>query len=129
VTYLLDANVLVALVMPDHPHHDRAAGWAADMTDFALCPVVEGALVRLVLRMGSSVAEAQELLRLVRGRQGFAWWPDDLSYADADLAHVRGHRQATDGYLAALAHQHGGLLATLDEPLAQARPDVVLLLP
>lgn len=128
-TFLLDANVAIALLVPEHPHHRRAADWVAGVADLALCPIVEGAVVRLVLRMGSSIAEAQELVRLVHARPGLAWWPDDLSYVDADLTHVRGHKQATDGYLAALAQHRGGRLATMDEALAAARPDVVLLLP
>lgn len=56
-------------------------------------------------------------------------WPAYLSYADAPLGQVRGHRQVTDAYLAALAVHHGGLLATLDEGLAAERPEATLLLP
>jgi predicted nucleic acid-binding protein len=46
-TYLLDADVLIALTVADHEHHARTSAWAAGITRFAVCPVVEGALVRL----------------------------------------------------------------------------------
>jgi predicted nucleic acid-binding protein len=42
---------------------------------------------------------------------------------------VIGHRQVTDAYLAALARQRGGRLATFDAGLAQLHPDVAQLVP
>ncbi|WP_245988720.1 hypothetical protein [Flexivirga caeni] len=61
------------------------------------------------------MTEALETVRLVRQRAGYQFWPDSLSYADCDLAHVRGHRQVADAYLAALAGAHDDArLATLD---------------
>lgn len=41
---LLDANanVLIALTIAEHDHHDRASAWARDVVQFATCPVVEG---------------------------------------------------------------------------------------
>ncbi len=42
-TALLDANVLIALVVADHVHHDRAAEWlAASDLAIATCPITEG---------------------------------------------------------------------------------------
>ena len=72
--------------------------WAVGVEDFAVCPS-RGALVRFAIRLGASVFEALESLRLVRQRAGYAFWRDSLSYVDADLDHVRGHRQVTDAYL------------------------------
>jgi hypothetical protein len=46
---------------------------------------------------------------------GRGFWPDSVSYADADLDHVRGHRQVTGAYLASLvAGRPGSSLATFD---------------
>lgn len=128
--FLLDANVLIALTAREHVHHERVTQWAADVQQIALCPLVEGALIRFAVRLGASVADALQTLRLVRDRPGYEFWPDSLSYADAWLQHVRGHRQVTDAYLASLAGSRPkARLATLEEGLAQARPELTLLIP
>lgn len=129
-TYLLDANVLIALTVAEHEHHQRATAWMADVPAVAVCPIVEGALVRFLVRLGESATTAQLVLRGVHGRTGVTFWPDGVSYAEARLDHVRGHRQVTDAYLASLAAARPDtLLATLDHALADAHPDVVVLVP
>jgi toxin-antitoxin system PIN domain toxin len=128
--YLLDANVLIALTVAEHEHHARASNWMAGIDRFALCPVVEGALVRFLVRIGERASVATRLLRQVHALRGCEFWSDGLSYADADLHHVRGHRQVTDAYLVSLAAaQPGAKLATLDEALARQLPEATLLLP
>jgi uncharacterized protein len=128
--YLLDANVLIALTVADHEHHARASSWASGISRFAVCPVVEGALVRFLVRMGESAAVAQEVIRALHARPGVDFWPDSLSYAAAALGHVRGHRQVTDAYLVSLAAERtDAVLATLDEGLVRSRPDRTLLVP
>lgn len=128
-TYLLDANVLIALTVAEHEHHQRASAWAADVERFAVCPVVEGALARFLVRIGESAHAAIEVLDAVHALPYCEFWTDSLPYARADLGHVRGHRQVTGAYLASLAEAGGGVLATLDEGLAAARPDAVALVP
>lgn len=127
--HLLDASALIALTLSDHEHHARAATWAAGVDRFALCPVVEGALVRFLLRVGQGQQVATSLLDSLYDTGRFELWPDDLSYREIDLTHVRGHRQVTDAYLAALASTQEALLATFDAALARALPDVVVLIP
>ena len=130
MVYLLDANVLIALTIEEHEHHDRVRSWIATVEQVALCPVVEGALVRFLVRIGESVQAATEVLRLWHAHPRCEFWADSVSYAEADLAHVRGHRQVTDAYLASLAAaRDGSRVATLDQGLAQAKPDLVLLVP
>ncbi|WP_300013730.1 TA system VapC family ribonuclease toxin [Pseudonocardia sp.] len=129
-TYLLDATVLIALTVADHEHHARASVWASGITDFAVCPVVEGALVRFLIRIGESAAVAQQVLRAVHALPGCEFWPDSLSYAEAGLGRVHGHRQATDAYLVGLAAERAGAtLATLDEGLARSHPERTILVP
>lgn len=129
-THLLDANVLIALTTAEHVHHERASAWASTVTSFAICPVVEGALVRFLVRVGEGAQAAQHVLRAVRTRPGFDFWPDALSYADVDLDAVVGHRQVMDAYLVDLVKQRPpARLATLDGPLAQSSPELTLLLP
>jgi uncharacterized protein len=130
VTTLLDANVLIALVVADHVHHDAAERWlAGGAFDFATCPVTEGSLVRLLVREGRSGEAAAAVVAAVAEHPRHTFWPDTLSYADVPPGAVTGHRQVTDAYLAALARAHGGRLATLDEGLAALHGDVADLLP
>jgi uncharacterized protein len=112
VTRLLDANVLVALVVPDHVHHAAAEAWlAAADHPFATCPITEGALVRLLVREGAGAAAAIAVLEALARHPRHAFWPADLPY------------------LAALARAHDGRLATFDRALAALHPDVVELVP
>ena len=129
-TYLLDANVLIALTVADHEHHSRTSAWASGITRFAVCPMVEGALVRFLVRIGEGAAVAQQVLRAVHRVPGCEFWPDSVSYATADLGRVRGHRQVTDAYLVSLAAGRAdAALATLDEGLVQSQPERTLLIP
>lgn len=128
-TYLLDANVLIALTVAEHEHHDRASDWLAGVPAFAVCPVVEGALMRFVLRMGESITTTTALLESVRAHPRCHFWPDDISYRDVALTDLHGHRQVTDAYLAELATAHGGQLATFDQALSMLRPASTLAIP
>lgn len=129
-TYLLDANVLIALIVADHEQHVRVSVWASGITTFAICPVVEGALVRFLVRMGEGAVVAQQVLRAVHAMPGAQFWPDSSSYIASDLGYVRGHRQVTDAYLVSLAAGHpDSTLATMDEGLVQSHPGRSLLVP
>ena len=129
-TYLLDANVLIALTVQEHEHNARAAAWASTINRFALCPAVEGALVRFLVRIGESALVAQQVLRAVHAMPRCSFWPDAASYADAYVAHVVGHRQVTDAYLLGHVRQRDDtLVATMDNALAAVDPTLVLLIP
>ena len=123
LSYLLDASALIALVVADHEHHDRAVRWAAGTDGIALCPIVEGALVRFLVRVGEAQATAVAILSALYRSPRCDFWEDSLSYEAVELGHVVGHRQVTDAYLAALAKSRGSLLATFDRALAEALPD------
>lgn len=127
-THLLDANVLISLTIAEHQDHDAASRWFGSIARVAVCPVVEGALTRFLLRMGESSATAAAILAGVRASPRCEFWPDSLSYADVSLATIPGHRQVTDSYLAALAAHHSGHLATFDRALAARHPDICVLL-
>ena len=116
-TYLLDANALIALVVSDHVHHDTVASWSARVDGVAVCPVVEGALVRFLVRSGESSATAVGTLSGLYNSSRCVFWSDQISYTNVGLGHVTGHRRVTDAYLAALAASQGCRLATLGEPL------------
>ena len=129
-TYLLDANVLIALTVAEHEHHERASTWAATIDQFAVCPVVEGALVRFLVRIGESAGVAKNVLRAVHALPTCEFWPDSLSYVGTDLGHVRGHREVADAHLVSLAGGRAdSVLATLDEGLVRSVPHRTFLVP
>jgi toxin-antitoxin system PIN domain toxin len=124
-THLLDANVLIALVVDEHEHHEKVARWAGAAERLAICPIVEGALVRFLIRVGESAATARAVIEALHTSGRFEIWVDTISYAQVPMEHVIGHRQVTDAYLAALAAANGGRLVTLDAGLAAALPGAV----
>jgi uncharacterized protein len=130
VTALLDANVLIALVVSEHVHHDVAADWlvASDIR-FATCPITQGSLVRFLVRTGQSAAAALDIVSAVEAANRHEFWSDSVSFADVDVDGVVGHRQVTDAYLAQLARSRKGQLATLDSGLAHLHSDVAVLIP
>jgi toxin-antitoxin system PIN domain toxin len=118
-TYLADGNVLVALVVAEHVHHQAALTWFGEAEpDLATCPITEGTLLRFLIREGQSSAASIAVLDAVRAQEWHRFWPDDIPHAADQLGGVIGHRQVTDAYLVALARHHGGAVATLDRGLA-----------
>jgi len=129
-TFLLDSSVVIALASRGHPHLARCESWFVTVTDFATCPVVEGALVRFLIRLGEPVPSAHAILSHFVLRTGHEFWPDAVSYLDTDLSRIMGHQQVTDAYLISLIRNHpGSKLATLDEGLADLYPEDAYLIP
>lgn len=89
--------------------------------------VLQGALIRLVLRGGGSADQALHVLRSVTSQSRHDFWSADRGYEQIALTGVVGHRQVTDAYLAGLARHRRGRLATLDRGLAALHPDVAFL--
>lgn len=130
MTTLLDPNVLIALVVSGHVHHDSAEAWFSAMrTSFATCPITQGSLARLLVWRGQPTESVREMVKTISGDSRHEFWPDDVSYADVELTGVIGHRQVTDAYLAQLARTRGGRLATFDQGLAQLHSDIAELVP
>jgi len=130
VTALLDANVLIALVVSEHVHHDAAAEWlSASDAGFATCPITQGSLVRFLVRTGQTAAAARDVISAVEGANRHEFWPDSVSFTDVEVGGVVGHRQVTDAYLAQLARSRKGQLATLDSGLAHLHSDIAVLIP
>lgn len=117
--YLLDANVVIAAAVLEHERHEAANQWLAAVDRFSVCPIVEGALIRFLLRSGEAAITAGRLLAEIRAQPRCDFIADDLSYADVDVSSLLGHRQVTDAYLVRLARQHRHRLATFDEGLVQ----------
>jgi uncharacterized protein len=86
VVSLLDVNVLVALLVPEHEHHIRAVDWFA--TDaagkgWATCAVTELGVIRVCAQLPGGAwppdTTAGALLVLTASSPGYVWWPDAVS--------------------------------------------------
>lgn len=128
IRYLLDVNVLIALIDPAHVQHDEVHEWFSQVGHkaFATCPITENGLLRIVGHPKypncpgppSAVAGA---LTAIRSLPGHAFWPDSISLVHSDLvdaALLTSHSRVTDSYLLALARANKGKLATMDHKLA-----------
>jgi toxin-antitoxin system PIN domain toxin len=125
--FLLDINVLIALMDPAHIQHDRAHEWFATSGKqaWATCPLTENGVLRIVghARYPNSPgtpAAVVELMMGLRALPGHEFWPDDLTLLDGRRIHsarLLDSAQVTDSYLLALAYAHGGQLATFDRRL------------
>lgn len=126
-TWLLDVNVLVALVDPRHTHHLIAHRWLRDQGggSWATCPLTENGVLRIVgharyRNTPGSPAACVASIESLRAHPGHVFWPDDISLLDTervDPARLLDSAQITDSYLLALAVAHGGKLATFDKHL------------
>ncbi len=126
---LADGNLLVALTVADHVHHEVATAWFADTEpDLATCPITEGTLLRFLIRHGRSAVDAAAVLDALARQPWHRFWSDAIPYEARQLVGVIGHRQVTDAYLVALCRHHGGQLATFDKGLAALHGDTVALL-
>ena len=125
--FLLDINVLIALIDPAHVQHDRAHEWFATSGKeaWATSPLTENGVLRIVghARYPNSPgtpAAVAELMAGLRALPGHEFWPDDLTLFDGRFIHTArllDSVQVTDSYLLGLAAAHGGKLATFDRRL------------
>jgi uncharacterized protein len=126
--YLLDVNVLIALVDPAHVQHEHVHEWFGRVGHkaFATCPITENGLLRIVGHPkypnspGPPSAVASSLCA-IRSLDGHQFWPDSISLVEGDMvdpALLSSHGRVTDSYLVALARSNKGKLATLDQKLA-----------
>ena len=125
--FLLDVNVLIALIDPAHVHHEAAHAWfaAEGSAAWATCPLTENGVLRVAGHPrypnspGAPASAAQVMARLC-ALPGHVFWPDDISVLDSsrlDASRLLSSGQVTDSYLLALARAHGGKLATFDRRL------------
>lgn len=130
--WLLDGNLLVALVIDTHEHHRRARAWAETLRDpFATCATTQGTLLRLHMQFAvdRSASAAWNVLERICADSSHVFWSEAPSYLGLTPKRITGHRQVTDTWLAALARHHGGRVATLDASFAAVHSDVVTLIP
>ncbi|MEA3410174.1 MAG: TA system VapC family ribonuclease toxin [Pseudomonadota bacterium] len=126
--YLLDVNVLIALLDPAHINHEAAHHWFARIRkqNWATCPITENAVTRILSNPGYPSINwmPNEVMDHLDGflteEQGHIFWEDSISLQDESLfdrSMIRGHKQLTDIYLLGLAVRHQGKLATFDRSI------------
>jgi len=125
--FLLDVNVLIALIDPAHVQHDKAHAWFAKTgrKAWATCPLTENGVLRIVgharyLNSPGTPAAVAELMATFLAHPGHEFWPDDVTLMDRERVHAArllDSAQVTDSYLLALAAAHNGKLATFDRQL------------
>jgi toxin-antitoxin system PIN domain toxin len=130
VGWLLDVNALIALLDPNHVHHETMHAWfaARKPRTWATCPLTEKGLVRVLAQPaypGGPFAPRKTIgmLHVWKSNHGDSYelWTDDVSLTDATLFRTEfivSSRQVSDVYLLGLAHRRGSRLVSLDRHLA-----------
>jgi toxin-antitoxin system PIN domain toxin len=92
LTFLLDVNVLIALIDPGHVSHEAAHAWfeRAGSASWATCPLTENGVVRIVgsVRYPNSPgtpAAVAEMIAAMRTLPGHEFWPDDISLVGSEF--------------------------------------------
>jgi uncharacterized protein len=128
---LLDVNVLIALIWPEHQFHQLASSWFDRNArhGWATCPITQMGFVRVLstspIPNAPTVSEASGLLEPNLDHPNHEFWPDEIGILPAinlTGANLQGHRQITDVYLLGLAIYRGGKLATFDRSIAALLP-------
>jgi len=121
--YLLDINLLLALVDPMHVHHEAAHRWFAEYGQqaWATCPLTENGFVRIASHPSypnrpGDVPVVFSILSQLCEAPGHLFWAEDISILDILAPSIIiTHARISDVYLLGLAVHKNGKLATLDQ--------------
>ena len=126
--YLLDINVLLALLWTNHEQHQAARAWHQSHQRFgwATCPLTHAGFVRIssnprVFSEAPSPSKAVEILTANLNHPTHHFWKDEIPFDQAVTPfanRLTGHQQTTDAYLFGLAIHKRGVLATFDTSIA-----------
>jgi toxin-antitoxin system PIN domain toxin len=131
--FLLDVNVLIALLWPAHEGHSRAQHWfdKNSRAGWATCSFTQAAFVRIVTNpaFSSDAVTPQEAVKLLSSNldnPSHRFWGDEISFVQAVQPferRLKGHQQVTDAYLLGLAIHKKGKLATMDRAVVALLPE------
>jgi uncharacterized protein len=131
--FLLDVNVLIALMWPAHEGHAQAQDWFSreSAKGWATCPLTQAAFVRIITNPSFSrdAVTPQEALKLLDANLNHPFhrfWADEIGFVPATQPFVRrliGHQQITDAYLLGLAMHKHGKLTTMDRGVLSLLPE------
>lgn len=128
---LLDTNVLLALVWPNHQHHAAAHAWfhAQSRYGWATCAFTQLGFVRLSSNPAYTPGavlprEAAAVLHGLLAHKKHRFWPSPAADKPALYEQALGHQQVNDAWLVEVARRQRGRLVTLDVRLpVHARSD------
>lgn len=129
--WLLDGNVMIALVLKTHQDHVLARTWFENLSErFITCSVTQGTLLRLhmMLAKDKSAEAAWNALRGIEKHPLHDYIDEDLPYREVPHGQLHGHRQVTDAWIVELARRIGGKVATLDTGMVAAYPNDAMLI-
>ena len=131
--FLLDVNVLIALMWPAHESHAQVQDWFSRKSrqGWATCPFTQAAFVRIITnpafsRDAVTPLEAVKLLGANLNHPSHRFWADEISFVQATQPFARrlaGHQQVTDAYLLGLVIHKRGILATMDRTVLDLLPE------
>ncbi len=125
LSYLLDVNVLIALLDENHDFHDVATTWFHNhgKNDWSSCPITENGALRVMSnsRYPNRPGGPQDILALLgelKDQGSHVFWSNDVSFSNPsifDLRQITNANDLTDIYLLGLARSKDGKLATFDK--------------
>jgi len=131
--FLLDVNVLIALMWPAHEGHAQVQHWFRrnSRVGWATCPLTQAAFVRIIANPvfspdAATPQEAAKLLGANLKHPSHRFWADEISFVEAVepfRERLVGHQQVSDAYLLGLAMHRKGKLATMDRAVLALLPD------
>ncbi len=120
--YLLDVNVLSALVLGDHPQNGMVRRWFGNTggTAWGTCVLTEAGFLRVMTNpraAGQSMEASREALAIMGRHPRHRFWPmtescETLTAPFSDR--LFGHQQLADALLLGLAVRENGILVTMD---------------
>ena len=124
--YLLDVNVLIALVDTNHVHHEVVADWfwQHHVDGWATCPITENGFIRILGHVNypngpQSADAARSLLVALCAQAGHQFWADAVSLRTLDrYPELPISKHLTNYYLLASAIAKRAKLATLDQRIS-----------
>lgn len=128
--FLLDVNVVLAVLDPKHVFHDAAHAWMQNnrRSVFLTSPLVQNGVMRVASQpaypnpLGTTSA-VREVLAEFCSRERHEFCPDDVSLLETGIvasSEALTPARLTDLYLLALAVAHDAKLATFDRRLPAA---------
>ena len=119
---LLDVNVLIALLDPEHVTHDAAHAWFEKNArhGWATCAITENGCLRILAKMYTSlqltIPNLADNLQHLRRLKGHHFWPEENSLLEPGRFNLSGikPKTITDAYLLDLACSNNGKLVTFD---------------
>jgi len=131
-SFLLDANVLIAMAWPAHSAHAKVEKWLSRHAndEWATCPLTQTAFVRIISNPAFSPdaltpGDAVTLLQAYLNHPAHKFWSDEIGFIDALeplKTQLAGHQEVTDAYLLGLAIHKNGKFATMDQGVLSLLP-------